>query len=362
MTTPEPLPPVPSPPEHLWRQFRINAIPALTFVAVLVATVLLWGRNLANPLVMGQAESVISEVVSPQPGRIGQLNVTNFQFVKKDDVIAIVDATEPLVLSNTIAVIRAEMDLIRAESGLDYGDKVRLADFRLSWMIQRAELAAAQAQLSYAENEYARLSKLAGERLVMEGGVEGVDFARASRDQLALEVEQKTLAVDAAEKSWRAFDSVSSADESPATKAALAVAEKNLELAEAQLTPIVLRAPIAGRISRVDKAVGAAIVEGVPIVTIARTNSELIIGYLAQPIRLQPAVGMRAQVRGRGSDRKTGEAEVLGIGPRMELFDAPLRIRGMGANQERGLPILISIPKDMSLLPGELVDIRLLPN
>src|SRR6187401_1473358 len=101
--TPEPLPPVPSPPEHHWRQFRVNAIPALTFIAVLVVTVWLWGKNLANPLVMGQAESIIQEVVSPQPGRIEQLNVTLFQFVKKDDVIAIVDATEPLVLSNTIA-------------------------------------------------------------------------------------------------------------------------------------------------------------------------------------------------------------------------------------------------------------------
>jgi hypothetical protein len=71
---------------------------------------------------------------------------------------------------------------------------------------------------------------------------------------------------------------------------------------------------------------------------------------------------MRAEVRGRGSDRRTGVAQVLEIGPRMELFDAPLRIRGMGANQERGLPVLISIPKDMTFVPGELVDIRLVPN
>ena len=359
MTTPEPLPPVPSPPEYRWRQFRVNIIPGLTFVAVLVATVWLWGKNLANPLVMGQAESVISEIVSPQPGRIEQLNVTLFKPVKSNDVIAIVSATDPMVLTNTIAAIRAEMDLIRAEAGLDSGDKVRLADFRLSWMIRRAELAAAQAQLTYARQSLDNTIALQATKIA---STDDLQIAQRDYDQFTLQVEQMKLAVDEAEKTWRALDSISPADESAATKAAIAVAEKNLELAEAQLKPIVLTAPIDGRISRVDKAVGAAVVEGVPIVTIASTKSDRIIGYLAQPIRLQPEVGMRAEVRRRGTDRRMGEALVLEIGPRMELFDAPLRIRGMGANQERGLPILISIPKDMIFVPGELVDIRLLPN
>jgi hypothetical protein len=57
-----------------------------------------------------------------------------------------------------------------------------------------------------------------------------------------------------------------------------------------------------------------------------------------------------------------GEARVTDIGPRIELFDAPLRVRGMGAAQERGLPIVISMPPNLSIRPGELVDIRLLVN
>lgn len=356
---PDPLPPVPSPPEHHWRQFRINVIPTVAFLVVLLATVWLWGKNLANPLVLGQVESVIAEVVSPHPGRIEQLNVTLFQKVKKGDVIAVVDATEPLVLTNTIAVIRAEMDLIRAEAGLDNGDKVRLADFHLSWMMRRAELAAAQAQLTYARQSLDQTVALATEKI---DSTDTLQIAQRDYDQLALQVEQIKLAVETAEKSWRALDAASAADESPATKAALAVAEKNLELAEAQLQPIVLIAPIDGSVSKVDKAAGASIVEGVPIVTIASTTPSQIIGYLSQPLRIEPTVGMRAEIRSRGQVRKTGVAKVLQIGPRMELFDAPLRIRGMGAAQERGLPILISIPPDMSMRPGELVDIRLLVN
>jgi len=357
--TPDPLPPVSSPPEHYWRQFRINVGPTLAFVAVLGITVWLWGKNLANPVVMGQAESVVAEVSSPVPGRISELNVTLFQEVKAGDVVAVVDATEPMVLSNTVAVLRAEMELLRAEAGLDNGDKIRLADFRLSWMIQRAELASAQARLIYARAEFERASALAAEKI---DATDTLDKARSDRDQLALEVEQKTLAVEAAEKTWRTLDSVSANDESPALRAALAVAEQKLLLAESQLQPITLTAPFSGCVSKVEKLAGSTVLEGVPIITVASTIPNRIIGYLSQPLRIEPKVGMRAEVRSRGLVRKVGEAQVTDIGPRMELFDAPLRIRGMGAAQERGLPVIISIPPNMSIRPGELVDIRLLVN
>lgn len=357
--SPDPLPPVSSPPEHYWRQFRINAVPTLAFVAVLGITVWLWGKNLANPVVMGQAESIAQDVSSPKPGRISQLNVKLFQEVNVGDIIATVDATDPLVLSNTIAVIHAEMNLIRAEAGLDNGDKIRLADFRLSWMIRRAELASAQAQLTYARNELQRKSELVAEKIDTS---DSLDVAQRDFDQATLDVEQKTLAVEAAEKTWHELDPATPTAESPATKAALAVAEENLKLAEAQLHPIVLTAPISGRVSKVDKLAGTTVTEGIPIVTIASTTPNRIIGYLSQPLRIEPKVGMRAEVRSRGLVRKVGEAQVTDIGPRMELFDAPLRVRGMGAAQERGLPIIISIPPNMRILPGELVDIRLLVN
>jgi HlyD family secretion protein len=357
--TPEPLPPVPSPPEHYWRQFRINVIPGLAFVTVLGITVWLWGKNLANPVVMGQAESMVAEVASPAPGRIAQLNVTLFQEVKAGDVIAVVDATDPLVLSNTVAVIRAKMGLIRAEAALDNGDKIRLADFRLSWMIRRAELAAAQAQLIYARTELERATALVTARI---DTTNALDIAQRDFDQLTVEVEQKSLAVQAAEKTWHELDPALPAIESPATQAALAVAEQELHLAETQLQPIKLTAPISGLISRMEKPAGSTVVRGAPIVTIASTIPNRIIGYLSQPLRIEPKVGMRAEVRSRGMVRKVGEAQVTKIGPRIELFDAPLRVRGMGAAQERGLPIIVSIPPNMSIRPGEIVDIRLLLN
>jgi HlyD family secretion protein len=356
---PEPLPPIASPPEHYWRQFRIHVLPVFTFLLVLVATVWLWGRNLANPMVMGQAESVQADVSSPVPGRILRLNANLFQEVKAGDVIATIEAVQPLVLSNTVALVRAELEALRLNAGLDAGDRVRLADFRLSWMSSRADLTTAQAQLNWSQGEYDRVTKLATEKFVSQFDL---DTALRDRDQFVHEVEQRSLAVATAEKAWRELDPATADTESPGLKSAIAVAEQNLRLAEAQLEPVVLVAPISGCISKLEKLAGATIVEGDPIVTIANPKADRIVGYLSQPLRIEPKVGMKAQIRSRGLIRTMGETQITLVGPRIELFDAPLRVRGMGAAQERGLPIIMDIPPNMQIRPGELVDIRLLIN
>jgi multidrug resistance efflux pump len=346
---PEPLPPVPSPVEHHWRQFRVNAIPGLAFLVVLGFTIWLWGKNLANPLVMGQADSIVTDVATPKSGRIAKLNVSLYETVKAGDVVAIVDAADPLVLSNTLAVIRAEMNLIRVNGGWDNGDRIRLAEFRLNWMVHRADLAAAQAQLIYARGELERASALAAEKI---DATDQLDVARRDYDQLTLQIEQLKQAVDAAEQTWREVDPAEANRESPSIQAKLAVSEQKLHLAEAELMPITLTAPISGRVSKLDKLEGATVVAGDPIATIANPTADRIIGYLSQPLRIEPRVGMRAEIRSRGLVRQVGEARVTEIGPRIEMFDAPLRIRGMGASQERGLPIIMSIPSNMNVRPG----------
>jgi len=319
----------------------------------------LWGRNLASPLVMGQAESIQADVASYKAGRVARLHVTLYQDVKAGDLIAEVDAADPLVLSNTVAVIRAEMDLIRVNAGLDGGDKVRLAGFQLNWMESRAQLLANQAQLAYAQGEFDRISALFADSLDTKANL---DLARSVRDQYAALVEQQSLAVAAAELAMRSFDpATAGSDPSPVTFA-LALAEQKLHLAEAELQPIKLTTPISGRINRLDKMAGSTVAAGDAIVTIASPTSERIVGYLSQPLRIEPVVGMKVEVRSRGLVRTVAETRIIHIGPRIELFNAPLRVRGMGAAQERGLPIVMAMPPDFIVRPGELVDVRLLLN
>lgn len=353
----EPLPPIPTPPERHWRQFRQGGLPALAFLIVLGVTVWLWGRNLASPFLMGQAEGPEANISSPVSGRVARLAVNFYQEVKAGDVIALVDASDPQVLSNTVSVIRAEMEAIRAEAGFGPGDRVRLAQFQMEWLTLRAELASLKADMQYSESEFERVGKMAKDQVASTNELE---IARRDMERLRSEFRDKSAAADTAEKALRELDPANNGGESAGIRAALAEANERLRLAEVQLQPLVLRAPIAGRIIKLDFLTQASVVRGDIIATVASPNVDRIVGYIGQPVRLEPTVGMRTEVRSRGAVRKTGEARIAHVGPRIELFDAPLRIRGMGAAQERGLPIVLTVPPNLTLRPGELVDIRLL--
>jgi multidrug resistance efflux pump len=249
--------------------------------------------------------------------------------------------------------------VIRVNAGLDGGDQVRLAGFKLNWMESRAQLLANKAQLAYAQAELERVTALYADNLTTKSNL---DLALSARDQYAALVEQQTLAVAAAEQAMRSFDPATATAESPSVKSELVLAEQKLHLAEAELQPIKLAAPISGRVNQISKLPGSAVVAGDAIVTIASPTSERIVGYLSQPLRIEPVVGMRVEVRSRGLVRTVAETKITHIGPRIELFDAPLRVRGMGAGQERGLPIVMALPSGFNVRPGELVDVRLLVN
>jgi hypothetical protein len=100
---------------------------------------------------------------------------------------------------------------------------------------------------------------------------------------------------------------------------------------------------------------------GDPIVAIAALNSVRIVGYLRPPITCEPMVGMQVQVRTRGPHRETGSAKILEIGTQLETIAPALLGAAKLASIELGLPLGISLPADLKIRPGELVDLTLMP-
>lgn len=352
---PDPLPPVSSPPAHHWRQFRVNVLPHVTFGLVLLAVIWLWGRNLANPLLTGQAEGLEADVASPRAGRISQLKVVLYQEVKAGEVIAIVDNADPMILSNTLNLARAEMNAIRVDGGFRPTDKVRYAQLEFDWLNLRGELASINAQVAFAEIELQRETRLLADKLTSQ---QIYDLAKRNHDTLQQSLLQKQDVVAAMEKTLKELSPASTA-ESKYINAALAVAEQNFHVAEAQLAPLKLIAPIAGSVRSLTKLSGATVAAGDPIVTISSPEVKHIISFLNQPLRLEPRVGEKVIVRGRGLNRSTGIAIITHIGPRVEMFNSPLRVRGMDNAQLRGLPFIMTVPSNLKLLPGELVDLTM---
>jgi multidrug resistance efflux pump len=354
----DPLPPIPSPPAHLWRQFRVKVLPLVTFLGALGATLWLWTVNQANPLVMGTAQGVEADVTSPKPGTLIELHVVRYQEVKQGDVIAVLREASTEVATNTLAVLRAEMEVLRTQGGYDAGDRLRYGQFRLDWMLQRAELVALQQQVTYAEAEYRRNEQLLANKIV---DASAYDIAKRDLEQARESVAALSHAIELTEQTLQELDPNDISSESPSLRASLELLDAKLRLLEMKFQPVLLKSPIDGRISKINKLQGTVVAEGEVIISIASPHVDCILGYIAQPVRVEPSQGMDVEVRSRGLHRAVGQAQVTEVGPRIEIFNAPLRIRGMGNAQQRGLPILVSIQPNMPLRPGELVDLRLLP-
>ncbi len=355
--------PVPVPLTQRFQDLRLRIIPVIVFCAAFIALAVLWKENLSAPTLVGQAEPYEAHVTSYKPGMISELDVTRFQAVKKDDPVGRVLVTDPKILASSLAVIEAEIESLRVglqpiasqqRTAMDY------SQLRLDWMRQRAQLAIARVNLQLAETDLHRTAELYKDKIVAE---RTYDQAKAAQERLKNEVVELSRLVDEQGKSLNDLQitnlDLAKINDSP-LRAAIAVQESKLKLTEAELSPIVLRAPLDGKVSAILHRSGEAINAGEPIATITAYNSVRIIGYLHSPITDQPRVGMQVQVRTRGLHREVGQATITEIGTEIEPVAPALLGPVKLANLEMGLPISISIPPDLRIMPGELVDLTIL--
>jgi multidrug resistance efflux pump len=142
--------------------------------------------------------------------------------------------------------------------------------------------------------------------------------------------------------------------------AAIAVQESKLRLTELELSPVPLKAPIDGIVNGILHRPGEAVGAGQTIVTIATLNPVRIVGYLRPPVVVDPKPGMEVRIRTRTLRRQFGTAKIMEVGSQLENVPVPLLGQVKVPNAELGLPIDISMPPNLPIRAGELVDITLL--
>jgi len=120
-----------------------------------------------------------------------------------------------------------------------------------------------------------------------------------------------------------------------------------------------LKSSIAGMVVKIEVQPGESARVGKPIVTIASDRSEFIVGYLRQDHPLRPEVGMDVELRSRSHPAATYNSHVQSVGAQVELM--PARHWRNPQVSEWGLPVQIAMPTDLSLKPGELIDLVLRP-
>ena len=276
------LPPIPIPWRQRWRDVRVRYVPALIFIAIVFALALLWKGYSSAPMMVGQAEAIVSNLSCYKAGVLAQLTVSRFQKVKAGDAIGQVQVTDPRILAASLAVIQAEIDEMRVTQqpiaakqrvAMDYGQ------LYLDWMRQRAQLGMAKANLQFAETDFQRTEELFKEKIVSE---RVYDQAREARDRSKNEVDELTQLVEKQTQNIDQLQLTNTVDISKVTmdplQTAIATEEAKLKLTEAELSPVTLRAPVDGMVDTIYHRIGEAVTVGEPIISIAPFNVARIIG------------------------------------------------------------------------------------
>ncbi|PTX98453.1 HlyD family secretion protein [Opitutus sp. ER46] len=359
---PTPPPPIPVSRRQRWREFRHRVLPFLLFAGSLALVTVLWRRSVAPPMFVATAEADQTEVRSVAGGWLSSLDVEVLQPVEAGAVLGHVVTTDPRVLEASLGVARAELQLLTAslEPALNQQriavDRDRL---NLEWMQQRVELASLRVRVTQAASDLARSAKLHAQHMVTD---QEHELARTTHDELTAQLHE-TMALVA--KLAPKFDATApEAIPTPSVQgtlsAALRLEEEKVRLIEAQLSPQPLRAPRGGVVSAVFRRAGEGIVSGESIVRITGTRPLRLVGYLRQPLPLEPRPGMLVEVRSRQFQRRVAQAKIVQVGTAMEFLPAPvlaaMRIPVTAEPSELGLRIHLSPVEELGLRPGEIAD------
>ncbi|MGC3957826.1 MAG: HlyD family efflux transporter periplasmic adaptor subunit [Verrucomicrobiota bacterium] len=360
------LQPIPTPAVQRLRHFKTTVLPGLIFCSALAILGCLWRDRMAAPTMVGQADGALANVSSHQAGVLAGLRVARFQKVRAGEPLANVLIADPKLVEASLAVIRAELDLLRANLDPIVSQQRNAVDYaklRLDWMRQRTELARARVNLQFAESEWHRAEELFQTKIASESELERT---RSTYQALQKQVEELNRLVLEGEASFNNLQPSNSANgiarvtDEP-MQAAIAAQEARLRLTEAQLSPLLLRAPIDGTVTAIHFRSGESVTPGQPILTIAADEPTRIVGYLRQPGGVAPKSGASVMIRTRSGQRLTGTAQILEVGAQLDVLPPALQSMKL-AGAELALPVNISLPSALDLRPGELVDISLIPS
>jgi multidrug resistance efflux pump len=271
---------------------------------------------------------------------------------------------------------RLEQEVTAAAARIDveYADQElqqRREAVRLAWNVERMRLDVLDRKtlLETSRIEQQRLSARVAylEPLVTRGAITDMELVDASL--LRKETEQRVnelevSLVESEQQQQRAIERMAefSFSSDPQLAAQLAPLRSAVDVQAALIEELKIRiellevrAPVSGEIVAIHRYPGQNVQAGDPVVTIAATKGRYIVSYVRSESNLQPTQDMSVRVRRRVLGGLSVETTVGRVGPQVELVPAPQR---RDPNRpEWGRPVRIRMPRDLVLVPGELVEI-----
>lgn len=352
------LPPIPTPASQRWREFRIQFLPLVVFALVLIGIVYLW-RNYVQPVgVIGFAETNVVSVTSLRDGLVSDLFVERFQNVTAGQPIAVVVDTDPDLIKAQIASAQADIRMMQARTKIDIDRTTQsYQQFRQDLYKQRLDQATDQVEWINASNQFQRADVLRKEGSVSPADL---DAARAKRDAYAAAIEERGLQIIDLQKSLEELAESHKMGAAGAVDPFVDAVEKKTRELELMLKPTTLNAPISGMVSLVHHVAGERIRRGTPIISISDPETHRIIGYIRQPITNVPSTNDTVLITTSTQPRQSGTGQIVRVGAALEPIN-PALLSPETKRMEVGLPIVVTVPKGIRLLPGEYVSLTIEP-
>lgn len=358
-----PAQPIPVPMKVRLRQFRSTVVPVLVFALSFISLVVLWRHHLNyGPGGLEARMMAVSAVVrAPVDGTMSRLWVAPDQRVKAGDILATISVATPEYVDASLALLRAELELLRADQDDQLKDSVyRLNRLRLEMMGNKVDLASKQVELKQAVQNYNRDLRL-NENLVLSE--QELEMSRTFMEALEAEVSLLESMIADLETDLQAMPPVNADDPEMARiitdfDATMDVAASRIRLMEAQLKPVEVRAPIDGIVSSLSLSTGHSVFTGDTVLTIHSTEPDSIVGYIPEPVERLPQPGEILYVRARNMEKQP--AEVVSVGAQIqEIPPEHLPSSSSGSSAiHYGLPIRLQVPAELrTSLPGERVNI-----
>lgn len=350
------LSPVPVPASQKWKNFRVQVLPSVVWLGCAFSLLFLWTKHVAPPAMVGQVEFRAIEVSSPSAGALAQLSVQRFQKVKRGEIIARIVTVDPKVIQANLAVISAEVGFLKSRLAADiHQNQLDYQRLKLDLMEQKVRLATSRVDLQLANSEYTRAQRLHDGLLISD---QELDIAVSKRDALKAEVQENELLVEQTEAALTVLaptvESATSPESNPLL-AAIEVQSQKLRLAEVEMSPVDLIAPMDGMISAVHRQSGENVAAGDAILVISSEEATGIVGYIPATFPTRLEAGMNVIVRSRNASRPEANSEILAVGVQVESI--PNRLRLDVTQEETGIPVYVRMPANLDVFPGEKVDV-----
>jgi len=355
---PNRLPPIPTPVSAVWREFRIQVIPFVVFAIVVCGAVIVWKTLPISGQIRGVGEGQRSLVTSPRIGVLQRVEVQPYQWVEAGDPLVTIAPFDP---SAQLSLLQSDLNLtrLRLEPSMADQNALNYEQIRVDLLKLKDELETAKANLVWAESAFTRNEPMFKEKLISQDVWENI---KRDRELFRTQVKEKTKAMDQVEARMTQLRGIGEST-SPGTNqgitSVIAQLDKRMALVQTNWNPVTLVAPISGQVQMLARRESEFVTAGEPLVLIASPRSDRIVAYMRQPLSFEPQAGMAVDVQTQNRVRQRFTTTIAQVGAQLEAITNGLAFKQTGMLVDMGLPIILAIPGNVELRPGEIVNVAL---